>query len=151
MQEVRQLIHDLRPLALDQLGLAKAVEQQVLEFDQQTGIKASFTISGDVAFNSFAEVTVFRVVQECLSNVQKHADATQVDVQFQVTDTGLEAMIKDNGKGFDTSRVASDSAGKSKGLLSMRERSELLGGSLSVKSSPDKGSEIILFIPTMGV
>ena len=58
VQEVRQLIHDLRPLALDQLGLAKAVEQQVSEFDQQTGIKTSFTISGEVALNPFAEVTI---------------------------------------------------------------------------------------------
>ena len=151
VQEVRQLIHELRPLTLDQLGLAKAVEQQVSQFDQETGIKASYTTSGDVALNSFAEVTVFRVVQECLTNVQKHSNATQVDVRIQVTDTGIEAMVKDNGKGFDPSGVAAESAGKSMGLLSMRERSELLGGSLSVHSSPDRGSEIILFIPARGV
>ena len=138
VQEVRELIHELRPLTLDQLDLAKAVEQQVSQFDQQTGIKASFTISGDVALNSFAEVTVFRVAQECLTNVQKHANATQVDVRIQVTDTGLEAMVKDNGKGFAAREVASDAAGKSMGLLRMRERSELLGGSLSVHSSPDR-------------
>ena len=148
VQEVRQLIHDLRPLALDQLGLAKAIEQQVSQFDQQTGIKASFTISGEVALNSFAEVTVFRVVQECLTNVQKHAEANQVDVRFQVTDTGLEAIVKDNGKGFDARGAASGEAGKSLGLLSMRERAELLGGSLSIQSSPNTGSEISLFIPT---
>ena len=151
VQEVRALIHDLRPLALDQLGLAKAVEQQVLQFQQQTGIKASFTISGDVALNSFADVTVFRAVQECLANVQKHANANQVDVRFQVAETGLKATVKDNGKGFDVRRVASEAAGKSMGLLSMRERAELLGGSLSVHSSPDSGSEITLFIPTTGV
>ena len=151
VQEVRQLIHELRPLTLDQLGLAKAVEQQVSQFDQETGNKASYTTSGDVALNSFAEVTVFRVVQECLTNVQKHSNATQVDVRIQVTDTGIEAMVKDNGKGFDPSGVAAESAGKSMGLLSMRERSELLGGSLSVHSSPDRGSEIILFIPARGV
>jgi two-component system sensor histidine kinase DegS len=151
VREVRELIHELRPLALDQLGLAKAVEEQVSQFDQQTGIKASFNISGNVALNSFAEVTVFRVVQECLTNVQKHANAKQVDVQFKVTDTGLETTVRDNGNGFDARKVAGDGAGKSIGLLSMRERAELLGGSLSVQSSPDRGSEIILFIPTAGV
>ena len=151
VQEVRQLIHDLRPLALDQLGLAKAVEQQVSQFDQQTGIRASFTISGDVVLNSFADVTVFRVVQECLTNVRKHANATQVDVRIKVSDTGVETMVKDNGKGFDARGVASDAVGKSMGLLNMRERSELLGGNFSVQSSPNRGSKIILFIPTTGV
>ena len=150
VQEVRALIHDLRPVALDQLGLARAVQQQVSQFDQETGIKGSFNISGDVALNSFAEVTVFRVVQECLTNVQKHAKANQVDVRFLVTDTGLQATVKDNGKGFDADGVASDAVGKSMGLLSMRERAELLGGSLSIQSSPDRGSEITLIIPTTG-
>ena len=151
VQEVRELIHDLRPLALDQLGLARAVEQQVSQFDQDTGIKASFTVDGDVGLNSFAEVTVFRVVQECLTNVQKHAKANQVDVRFQVNNSGLQATVKDNGKGFNADGVASGAVGKSMGLLSMRERAELLGGSLSIQSSPNRGSEITLFIPTMEV
>ena len=63
VQEIRQLIHDLRPLSLDQLGLVGAIEQQVSQFGQRSGIKGSFTITGDVALNPFAEVTVFRVVQ----------------------------------------------------------------------------------------
>ena len=88
------------------------------------------------------------MVQECLTNVQKHAEANQVDVRFQVTDSGLEAMVKDNGKGFDARGPTSDAAGMTMGLLSMRERVELLGGSLSIQSSPNTGSEISLFIPT---
>ena len=103
VQEVRELIHDLRPLVLDQLGLSGAVGQQVTLFSQESGVRASFDESGSVTLNPFAEVTVFRVVQECLSNVQKHAEATRVEVS--------------------------------------------LGGSLSVRSAPDGGCEITLFIP----
>ena len=147
VQEVRELIHDLRPLALDQLGLAKAIEQHVAQFSQDAGIQASFSKSGDTALNPFAEVTVFRVVQECLTNVQKHANASRVEVSVCVVDGGLKTMVKDNGRGFDAHGVASSSMGKGMGLLSMRERAELLGGSLSVHSGPGAGCEIVLFIP----
>ena len=82
VQEVRELIHDLRPLVLDQLGLSGAVGQQVTLFSQESGVRASFDESGSVTLNPFAEVTVFRVVQECLSNVQKHAEATRVEVSL---------------------------------------------------------------------
>ena len=75
VQEVRELIHDLRPLALDQLGLAGAIEQEVSRFAHESGIQTSFSKSSDKSMNAFAEVTVYRVVQECLTNVQKHANA----------------------------------------------------------------------------
>ena len=90
IQEIRHLIYDLRPLALDQLGLKGAVRQQVERFGQETGIQASFTMSREVALDPLAEVTIFRVIQECLSNVQKHANASQVKVRLQSMDTGLE-------------------------------------------------------------
>ena len=147
VQEVRALIHDLRPLALDQLGLACAVEQHVAWFSQESGVHASFSVSEDAALNPFAEVTVFRVVQECLTNVQKHANATRVDVRLQVVDRGLKTTVKDDGRGFDFRDLASSPTNVGMGLLSMRERAEILGGSLSTESVPDGGSEIVLFIP----
>lgn len=99
----------------------------------------------------FAEVTVFRVVQECLTNVQKHADASREEVRFQQIDGGLHAVVKDDGNGFDAGETASTKAGESMGLLSMRERAELLGGSLTVQSSPGGGCEIVLRIPSTEV
>ena len=147
VQEVRQLIHDLRPLALDQMGLAGAVEQHVARFSQEAGISASFGKSGDATLNPFAEVTVFRTVQECLTNVQKHANASQVEVRLQTLDSDLKATVKDNGRGFGPHGVSSGSGGIGMGLLSMRERAELLGGSLSVESVPGGGCEVVLFIP----
>ena len=151
VQEVRDLIHDLRPLALDQLGLAGAVEQQVARFSQESGIPITFSKSGDAALNPFAEVTVFRVVQECLTNVKKHADASQAEVKLQGVESGLKAMVKDNGRGFDPHHEASRSSGEGMGLLSMRERAELLGGTLVVESLPNGGCEVILFIPSTEV
>ena len=147
VQEVRELIHDLRPLALDQLGLAGAVSQHVARFSQEAGIPASFSESGEVTLNPFAEVTVFRVVQECLTNVQKHANAGRVEVRLQAVDSWLKATVKDDGRGFDPPAAASSSAGNGKGLLSMRERAELLGGGLSIQSVPNGGCEVVLYIP----
>ncbi len=151
VREIRELIYDLRPLALDQLGLVGAIEQYVGQFGKESDIRASFTTAGTVALSPFAEITVFRVVQECLTNVQKHANASDVEVRFQVIDRGVEARVKDNGQGFNVRNVASQAAGKAMGLLSMRERAKLLGGNLSIHSSPEKGCEIILLIPTTEV
>ena len=147
VQEVRELIHDLRPLAVDQLGLAGAIEQHVAQFSQEAGISASFSKSGDATLNPFAEVTVYRVVQECLNNVQKHANATQVEVTLDAADMGVKTVVKDNGRGFAAHDLAPVSTGRGMGLLSMRERAELLGGSLSAQSVPDGGCQIVLFIP----
>ena len=151
IQEIRHLIYDLRPLALDQLGLKGAVRQQVERFGQETGIQASFTMSREVALDPLAEVTIFRVIQECLSNVQKHANASQVKVRLQSMDTGLELKVQDNGRGFDPDDVAPTTAGQGVGLFSMRERAELLRGSLSVQSSPGSGCQVILHVPSREV
>ena len=151
VQEVRELIHDLRPLTLDQLGLAGAVRQQAEGFDQETGIQANVSISGNIVLDPFAEVTVYRVVQECLSNVRKHSEASQVEVRLQAAGDRLEVGVKDNGRGFDPSHVAAGKGGNGMGLLSMQERAELLGGSVRVHSTPQGGCEIILDIPSREV
>ena len=147
IQEIRDLIHELRPLTLDQLGLMGALTQHVERFQQETGISTSFSAAGDMVLNPLAEATVYRVVQECLVNVQKHAAANEVDVRLQATDSGLEVAVVDNGRGFDPGHVASDTMRQGMGLMSMRERAELLNGSLSVQSSPGAGCQVILRIP----
>jgi signal transduction histidine kinase len=165
VQEVRHLIHNLRPLALDQLGLIEAVKQQVEHFSQETGIQTSFNVSSSIVLNPFGEVTVFRVIQECLSNVRKHAGASQVAVELRGVNSGLELRVQDNGRGFNPSNIdpsiSLPSAGLGQahgkgeprgvssglGLVSMKERAELLGGNLSVQSSPGQGCQIILYVP----
>ncbi len=148
VQEIRHLIYDLRPLAVDQLGLRGAVQQQVERFGQETGIQVYSDMSGEVALDPLAEVTVFRVIQECLSNVQKHANASQVEVKLQATQAGLELRVQDNGQGFDPDDGVAGAMGEGVGLLSRGERAELVGGRLSVKSSPGNGCQVTLYIPS---
>jgi len=148
IQDVRHLIYDLRPLAVDQLGLVGAVQQQLERFGEETGIQAFSSMSGDIALDPLAEVTVFRVVQECLSNVQKHANASQVEVRLQAMTNGLEVSVQDNGQGFDPHKIVSGSNGEGVGLLSMRERAELVRGCLSVWSSPGNGCQVVLYVPS---
>ncbi len=147
IQEIRGLIYELRPLALDQLGLVGALQQQVERFSQETGMQVSFSASVETRLDPLAEVTVVRVVQECLSNAQEHAGQSQVEVRLQDVGSGLEVKVSDNGPGFDLQEEASSAGGKGVGLASMRERADLLRGTLSVRSSPGHGCEVVLFIP----
>ena len=146
IQDIRDLIHDLRPMALDQLGLTGAIQQQADRFEKQTGVRPSVGIDPDIALNPLAEVTVFRVLQECLSNVQKHAGAGSVEVLLRRNDEGCWLSISDDGGGFDS---ASSSNGESEGvgLIGMRERADLVGGNLSIDSRPGRGTCVKLTIP----
>lgn len=147
IQEIRELIYDLRPIALDQLGLVQALRQQVERLGTETGIRASLTAPDKVSLDPLAEITVFRVVQECLLNVQKHSSASEVEVSLQKSDVSLDVSVKDNGRGFDAKARGVNGAGEGFGLLSMRERAQLLGGSLLVQSSPGGGCLVTLQIP----
>ncbi|MDA0769602.1 MAG: histidine kinase [Chloroflexi bacterium] len=151
IQGIRELIYDLRPLALDQLGLTGAVKQQVERFGQQAAIEATFESPQELTLAPVTEVTVFRVVQECLNNIQKHAKASHVGVSLQVMDAGMELRIKDDGRGFDKNRVVYGTVESGHGLLNMQERAELLGGSFSVQTSPGRGCQVNMYIPSMGV
>ena len=110
-------------------------------------METAFSVSGKVTLDSLAEITIVRVVQECLNNAQKHADASRVDVRFRAVETGLELTIEDNGRGFGHGEVAADTETPGMGLRSMRERAELLNGSLSVEESPGGGGMVVLHIP----
>ncbi len=151
VQEVRALIYDLRPLALDQLGLAGALRQQLNRFSQETGVPAFLTASGDGLLNPIGEVTVFRVVQECLSNIQKHANAKQVEVSLQHTGAGLELRVADDGRGFDPGAIGFGGIESGMGLVGIRERAELVGGSLAIRSSSGNGCQVALNIPVLEV
>jgi signal transduction histidine kinase len=146
IQEIRHLIYDLRPTTLDQLGLDEALRQLVARIRRETGSDVRFTSSGRVSLTPLAEVTVLRVVQECLSNVEQHAEASQVEVSIVVGGGEVVAIVEDDGRGFD---VESTSAlGLGVGLLSMRERAGLVGGNVEIESERGSGSRVTLRIPT---
>lgn len=149
VSEVRRLISDLRPSMLDDLGLAAAVQSLVEDRVQ------SATVKLDVAVESIpkelpdaVEIAVYRVVQEAITNVLKHAEAENVRIRLWSEDRKLIGEVTDDGRGFDSSRVLQNGGeGWSVGLLGMTERIALVGGSLSVESQPGEGTNVRFSVP----
>ena len=146
LDSVRAMIFDLRPPELTELGLAEAMRNYTTEWEVRSGIKVLATLdTTETDLTPPHELAVYRVLQEALQNVHKHANATTVGVVWQRSKTSWALHITDDGAGFDLVRKARHS--KSVGLLSMRERAELIGGSLQVQSMPGKGTAVTLLLP----
>jgi two-component system NarL family sensor kinase len=141
--DVRRLVYDLRPPVLDQLGLVPAIKQHCERFERETGIETDFVTVTQVPVPAAAEVTVFRVVQEALVNVQKHAQASRVVIRLEQQGESLLVGVADDGRGLS----ANGNSGPGAGLLSMRERAELLGGTLNLNDRPGGGTDLIARIP----
>jgi two-component system sensor histidine kinase UhpB len=148
MTELLRLARQLRPASLDDMGLIAAIESQMTRFSQQTGIQAALHHEGTPETISEDQQTViYRVVQEALSNTAQHSDATYVDFDLRVFPShGVELRVRDNGRGFD-SRRAPDGGPGGIGLSGMAERARLVGGELTVTSSPGSGTRVRLYIP----
>ena len=149
IEEIRELINELRPSALDQLGLAEALSQYIQRYGEESGLQASLTVSGSLPSDPLTEVTIYRVVQESLTNVRRHAQATVVQVALRGSDNIVEVVVSDDGQGFDPAKAVTSEV-KGVGLNSMRERAELAGGSFTVQSTPGQGCETVLRIPVRG-
>lgn len=138
IKEVRRISHDLRPGLLDDLGLTAALEGLTHNFTERTGIDVQLK---SVAFKNLlppdAKTALYRIAQEALTNIERHADATHVDLALTSTRAGLQMVITDDGHGFgDTSREQRLRSGGGLGLRNMQERMEHFGGQLNVKTSP---------------
>lgn len=145
LQEVRRIIFDLRPLALDDLGLVPAVRAYLDDVSQRTGLQVSFRVLGqERRLPSPLEVTLFRLVQEAVSNVWKHARAATVDVKVEFLPDRVQAVVQDDGIGFD---VAAGEAEGHFGLAGMRERVALLDGAFDIDSQPGRGTRVSFTIP----
>jgi two-component system sensor histidine kinase UhpB len=144
MSELLQLARQLRPTALDDHGLLPAMASQVRRFESQTGIKAELNASGsDAKLQPDEEIAVFRIAQEALANVARHADAREVSVGLRTDDAGVELTVRDDGRGFEPSQPA----GNGLGLGGMAERARLVGGELTIESRPGEGTELCLRVP----
>ncbi|MBN1857655.1 hypothetical protein JW848_00430 [Candidatus Bipolaricaulota bacterium] len=147
MDRIRRLAHGLHPPALDVLGLREALREMCVDVEARTGLSIEYT--SDAAFDVTKEVgtAVYRVLQESLANIGKHASAAhaRVDVHFSQADGMLRVRVEDDGRGFDPDAV--DSAGGGMGLEGMRERLEQLGGWLELESSKGKGTHLVAHIP----
>jgi signal transduction histidine kinase len=141
---VRQVATSLRPLVLD-MGLEAALSWQARNFQRMFGIPCELTINWkELPRNEHIEVTIFRTVQEALTNVSRHAAASRVWIETNIEDGQLAVRIRDNGSGFDASALI---PGKTLGLLGQKERMHGLGGSVTIDSLPGKGTTVVLTIP----
>ena len=144
LDETRQLIFDLRPMTLDDLGLVPTLRKYIKEFGDKYSLATRFNIVGEERrLPGNIEGTLFRIIQEALTNIQKHARARTAEVTMNLGKDRALAIIRDDGQGFDVPSVESNLArNRNLGLISMRERCELERGMLEVKSQPGKGTEI---------
>lgn len=144
---VRSLMQRLRPVALDELGLRSAVEYSVEQWRRRhAGVRCTFAAEGELDdLDEQTNITLYRLVQECLTNVAKHADATQVAVSMTREAHELRFSFSDNGKGFDPSQRR-----RGLGLVGLRERVEALAGQFELESAPGRGMHVKAVIPARG-
>jgi two-component system CheB/CheR fusion protein len=154
IQQTQRLAWEVRPATLDNLGLRAALRQFVEEWSEQYGTTAHIVESNTEEMERLpeqVETALYRVVQEALTNVQRHAGASQVSVLLEKSTDMIAAIIEDNGKGFD---IEKDERGQERstaerlGLLGMAERMELVGGTLTIESSPGKGTTVYARVPS---
>jgi two-component system sensor histidine kinase UhpB len=151
MEELLNLARQLRPTALDDHGLMPAVETQLKRFSARTGVEGSLEVDGDPdTLPEDVQTAVYRILQEALANVGRHAGATAVGVEIQADGGRLELRVRDDGAGFDPSALArrsnGDGPGAGLGLSGMAERARLAGGELDVRSAPGSGTTVTLRI-----
>lgn len=150
---VRDLAYDLRPGTLEQLGLAQTLLQHCEEFSAKTGVNVDFSAAAidELQLDFDTKITLYRLIQEGLNNVKKHADATDVTVRLVTSFPDIILRIEDNGRGFDVkNRLFSAANERRMGLRSMEERAALLGGKMRIESRAMQGTQIVVEIPFRG-
>jgi PAS domain S-box-containing protein len=148
LQSVRKITTELRPGVLDALGLVAAVEWQAQEFQNRTGIRCrARTTSRTLTMEPEVSTAVFRIFQEILRNVVRHAHATKVEIELKATPSNLLLVVRDNGRGISE---LEGSAPSSLGLLGMRERALAFGGEVEICGIPAEGTIVTVYVPIAG-
>jgi signal transduction histidine kinase len=144
---LHRFARDLRPTLLDDLGLIPALQSHMKEFMENTGIRVTFSaFAGLEQVDNAVRTALFRVAQEALRNIAKHAKASQTSVVIREDDEALYMEIHDNGKGFDVKGVVLRKS-KRLGLIGMREHVEMIGGAVFIDSAPGKETTVQVKIP----
>lgn len=145
IDRVRRIASELRPSILDDLGLAAAVEWQAQQFQKRTGILCRYDCSVDnLDLDTERSTAIFRIFQEALTNVLRHAQATRIDVSLDKDEDGFVLDVRDNGRGIRDSEKSDES---SLGLLGMRERAYLIGAKVEITGVAGKGTSVSLRVP----
>lgn len=152
LADVRQIIFDMRPMSLDDLGLVPALRQLVSKLEERKILKADFQVNGkERALEKHVEVTLFRIIQEGLNNIHRHAGVSEGRLRLLFSTNDLSILISDEGRGFDmaeTEEMRKNGTGNGHfGILGMEERAKLIGASLSVISNPGEGTKIHVKLP----
>ncbi len=149
IDQVRGFVRGLRPPYLEDLGWVTAIRTLVIEYQSQLSIPVSLKVAGEeIRLSSDVELTLFRVVQEALTNIRKHAFAQRVDVSIQFLPAWVELNLKDDGNGFVLpDRIDILAAAGHYGLLGMKERIELAQGTLSISTAPGQGTTVLVRVP----
>ena len=148
LQEVRKIIFNLRPMVLDDLGLIPTLRRFISELQKHTKLTIELVVLGgdNQRLPNTLEVAVFRIIQEALNNICKHAQAQRCLVKLEMLPTRLHKIVSDDGCGIDPD-LSANAKSERFGLLGMRERVELLKGEMEITSAPGSGSEIQIMIP----
>ncbi|MGB6625050.1 MAG: sensor histidine kinase [Candidatus Acidiferrales bacterium] len=145
-QQLRRFSHDLRPTVLDDYGLMPALQSFAGRFSKRAGLPIIIEGTVEKRLPGTVETTLYRVAQEALNNVARHAKATHVNIRIWDAHAAVHFSIQDNGVGFDP-RPANEGRSSGLGLRGMRERLTVLGGTLWIQSAPEKGTEVQVSIP----
>jgi len=150
--EISKLMKELRPTLLDELGLPAAISRYAKDSLESLGTKVSTEFEGvEERLPAEVEVTLFRIAQGMLGNILEHAEAKNVSIRLECNASECVLDIKDDGKGFDVSKITRvDKGGRGAGLFTMKERARLVGGGCSIKSRLGKGTRIVVKVPVKG-
>ena len=148
-QKVRNFMFDLRPMMLDDLGIIPTLKKYVEGFREKSSIATNLTITGqERRLEAHNEATIFRVIQELVTNAWEHAHCTSIEISLDIDTTWIRASVEDNGSGFDVDEVLQAvEQHKTIGLATLRERVEMLGGDLNVDSGIGRGTKVSFEIP----
>jgi signal transduction histidine kinase len=149
LDEIRQIARNLRPYQLDQMGLTKAIRSLASQVEQSSGLKLRVDMDDlDGLFPPSAEINIYRVLQEALSNVLRHAQATEALLRIEGLGREVEILISDNGRGFTPhSADHATSPHTGFGLTNLRQRIQILGGTLQIQSAPAAGAHLSIRLP----
>jgi signal transduction histidine kinase len=150
IQGVRRFSRDLRPSTLDDLGLLPTLEGLAASTTEKDGILTRFWVTGEKRrLSQQVELALFRIAQEALTNVKKHAAATQAVITVEFTGDAVRVTVRDNGKGFGRTTPTDELAASGHlGLIGMHERARLLGGTLLMQSQLELGTKVVVTVPT---
>jgi len=147
VRETREIINGAVPAALEAHGLVAVVRQELKQLEEESGCKIEFYSSAWPTLHGQAELAIYRIIHEAVSNVRKHAQTPRLEIEMNQKGKRLLVRVKDWGIGFPPDKLESSPSGNSLGLLSIRRRTELLGGTFSISTALGKGTEVVVDIP----